>query len=276
MSKLERQQASPKRQDAGLWATLAKTHVAGAVLPWHQHRTGQLVFATSGVMLVETHFGRWTIPPQRALWVPPHHPHTIHVVSSTEMRTVYCQPELIAGCESFARHGEVHAVVASALIRELVLGLFNDQFDHATRHLMVCLLLQTLPQTPGLPTHLPMPVSDELRRVLTLLLETNRWQMPMHQIASSAAMSERTFSRRFTAEVGLSFRAWRQRARIVSSLDSLALNRPIKAIARTLHFASSAAYIASFRELLGCTPDAFRREDQGACDNSPVDGESKR
>jgi transcriptional regulator GlxA family with amidase domain len=89
----------------------------------------------------------------------------------------------------------VHAVIVSPLIRALVLGLFDDQFDHATRHAMVCLLLQTLRQTPSLPTHLPMPSSDGMRKAITLLLETNRWQISMYDIASMASMSERTFTR---------------------------------------------------------------------------------
>ncbi|HSV52247.1 MAG TPA: helix-turn-helix transcriptional regulator [Burkholderiaceae bacterium] len=264
MPKPDRQETSPKRQDAGLWATLARTHAAGSVLPRHQHRTGQLVFAVSGVMLVETHQARWTIPPQRALWVPPRHPHTIHIISNTEMRTVYCQPDLIAQCMAFVRQDEVHAVAASTLIKELVLGLFDAQFDHATRQLMACLLLQTLRQTPSLPTHLPMPASDGLRHAVALLLKTNRWQLPMHQLASVAAMSERSFTRRFTAEVGLSFRVWRQRARIIASLDLLASDRPIKTIAHTLQFESAAAYIAAFRALMGRTPNAFRQGNQGA------------
>jgi AraC-like DNA-binding protein len=266
MLQAERQPASSSRQDAGLWATLAKPHAAGTAVPWHQHRGGQLVFAVRGVMLVQTHAARWTVPPQRALWVPPSHLHSIQFVSNTEMRTVYCQPALIAGCESFSRRDEVHVVVASALIRELVLGLFDERFDHDTRHLMVSLLLQTLRQSADLPTHLPMPVSQALRDVLAMLLDTNRWHLPLHEIASAAAMSERTFSRRFAAETGLSFRAWRQRARIVASLDFLASGRSVKAIARSLHFASAAAFVASFRDALGCTPQTFRHDGLGGSD----------
>lgn len=259
MSDPERHSPSPSRQDAGLWATLAKTHPAGTVLPRHQHQRGQLVFATCGVMLVETLQARWTVPPQRALWVPPQHPHSIEVLSTADMRTVYCQPALTAQCGSFSRRSEVHAVVASPLIRQLVLGLFEPHFDHPTRHLMVSLLLRTLQHTPCLPTHLPMPASAALRTSLAPLLHDHQWQLPLHALAAAAAMSERSFTRRFTAEVGLSFRAWRQRARLIASLDLLAAGRPVKAIAHTLHFESAAAYSASFRELLGCTPNAFRQ-----------------
>jgi transcriptional regulator GlxA family with amidase domain len=252
------------RQDFGLWATLAKTHPAGTVLSRHQHQTGQLVFGASGVMLVETPLARWTVPPQRALWIPPGHAHAIHVISTTEMRTIYCQPALILQCESFTRQNEVHAAAASALIKELVLGLFDERFNRATRHLMVSLLLQTLRQTPSLPTHLPMPATEGLQRALALVLKPQGWRLPMHQLAAEAAMSERTFTRRFSAELGLSFRAWRQRARILSSLDLLTTDRSIKAIAHSLQFESAAAYVAAFRALLGNTPNAFRQEQRGA------------
>lgn len=248
------------RKDEGLWSTLAKPHAAGTRLAKHQHATGQLLFATSGVMLVETHAARWTVPPQRALWIPPRQPHAIHFLSATVLRTVYCQPALIAQCGAFTRQGDVHAVGASPLIQALVLGLFDAQFDHASRHLMVALLLQTLRQTTDLPVHLPMPQSEGLRRAVVRLLAGNQWLRPMHQLASDAAMSERTFSRRFAQEVGLSFRAWRQRARIVTSLDRLATDQPVKAIAQALQFESSAAYVAAFREVLATTPEAFRKE----------------
>lgn len=260
MSKPESQKVLPKRQNEGLWATLAKTHVVGTLLPKHQHQTGQLVFATNGVMLVETQGARWTVPPQRALWIPPGHIHAIHMLSNTALRTVYCQPELIEQTVPTAHLKEVHAVSVSPLIKELVLSLFDHQFDQATRYAMVCLLLQTLRQTPSLPTYLPMPRSHGLHRAIAHLLETKQWQLQMHEIASIAALSERTFSRRFAKEVGLNFRVWRQRARIVTTLDLLVSDRSIKSIANSLQFASAAAYIATFHSVLGCAPNAFRLE----------------
>ncbi|MES2937790.1 MAG: helix-turn-helix transcriptional regulator [Pseudomonadota bacterium] len=251
---------TPRRQDHGLWATLAKTHAAGAVLPRHQHGSGQLVFGTSGVMLVETANVRWTVPPQRALWIPHGQPHTVRTLSATQMRTVYFRPALVERCMPARQLGEVHAVAASPLIRELVLGLFDAQFDHPTREAMATLLLQALRQTPALPTSLPMPADPRLHRALALLLQSHGWHWPIERLAGEAAMSERSFTRHFTAEMGMSFRAWRQRARVIASLDLLNADRPIKAVARQLQFASDAAYVAAFRELLGCTPNAFRSQ----------------
>jgi transcriptional regulator GlxA family with amidase domain len=161
------------------------------------------------------------------------------------------------------------AAAASPLIRELVLGLFDEGLDLPTRQLMVSLLLQTLQQTSGLATHLPMPCSEGLRKAAALLLQTHHWQLQMHHLADVASMSERSFTRRFTAEVGLSFRAWRQRARIISSLGLLASGGSVKAVAQTLQFENAAAYIASFRAVLGDTPSAFRQARHVAPSSTP-------
>ncbi|WP_317205788.1 helix-turn-helix transcriptional regulator [Janthinobacterium sp.] len=258
MTNPERQEISPTRQNGDLWSALAKRHPQGALLPPHQHRAGQLIFATSGVMQVKTGQGHWTVPPQRALWVPPQHPHAIQMFSDTEMRTVYVQPALIGQCTGFARHRQVHALVASPLIKELVFGLFDTRRSHDMRELMAGLLLHALGEAATLPTYLPMPSEARLRTALTELMASNNWLLPMDEVASRAAMSGRTFTRRFSAEVGLSFRQWRQRARIVASLDLLAAHRATKFVAHAMGFASSAAYVAAFREVLGATPGTFR------------------
>jgi AraC-like DNA-binding protein/quercetin dioxygenase-like cupin family protein len=256
----ERQKISSKRQVGKReWRVLAKQHARGTLLPAHQHRTGQLVYAVSGVMLVETSASHWTIPPQRALWIPPQQPHAIRMLSRTEMRTIYVQPSLIKQCKGFIRQDEVHAIVASPLVKELVLCLFDERHGRDTHQLMARLLLHTLCEAESLATELPMPTDERLRRAVTTLIATNNWNLPMQELASVAAMSERSFTRHFSAEVGLSFRVWKQRARIAASLDLLAAHRSIKHIAHAMGFANPAAYVASFRELLGCTPNVFRQ-----------------
>ena len=45
----------------------AEDHPRGHYIVPHAHRRGQLVFARSGVMQVETAAGFWIVPPQRAV-----------------------------------------------------------------------------------------------------------------------------------------------------------------------------------------------------------------
>lgn len=217
-----------------------------------------MVFATQGVMLIETAQGRWTVPPQRALWIPPHEPHAIEMLTDTHMRTVYFHPSFIADCTAFTQRSIVHAVVASPMIKELVLGLFETERSDDMCALMAKLLLYALVETALLPTYLPMPADERIKNALSILMTKNVWRQSLDEVSAGAHMSSRTFTRRFTSEVGMSFRDWRQRARLVKSLDLLALNRSIKSIAHTLGFASTSAYCAAFRDLLGCIPSEFR------------------
>ncbi len=174
------------------------------------------------------------------------------------MRTVYFASPLIERSIGIAQRNDVHVVVASPLIRELVLGLFDEQRGQDMRHLMARLLLHALRESACLPTDLPMPLDVTLRKALTTLMTNNDWLLPLNEVAARVAMSERVFTRRFTADVGISFRVWRQRARIIASLDLLASNHSTKAIAQKVGFATPAAYASAFRDLLKCTPSMFR------------------
>lgn len=248
-----------KSQTAGAgWRVLARRHPRGLLLATHQHRDGQLVYALSGVMLVETSGSRWTVPPQRALWIPPGHPHAIRMLSGTEMRTVYFHPSLIAQAEGFVQKDRVHAALASPLLKALVLELFDRGHGDGTAQLMARLLLQSMCEALPLATELRLPSDERLRRAADRVLAYNGWSLPLHELAACAAMSERSFSRHFTQDVGLSFRAWKQQARILASLDMLAAGRSVKQVAAAIGFATDAAYVASFREMLGCTPTSFR------------------
>jgi AraC-like DNA-binding protein len=174
------------------------------------------------------------------------------------MRSVSFAPALLGVAAGFQRQADVHVISATPLIRELVAGLFVRPRAPAMRAQMAALLLQALDESPCLPTQLPMPTGARLQAALAGLAVADCGRLPLAEAASRAAMSERSFSRHFTAELGMSFRDWRQRARLIASLDLLASPRAIKDIAATLGFGDAAAYVSSFKALMGCTPGEFR------------------
>ena len=108
-------------------------------------------------MLVETGSKRWVIPPQRALWIPPFQEHTYSVLSATELRAVWFSPALISQCEPFKRKDEVHVIMATALFKELIAGLFSAEYRPASQRSMAVLLLDILSETQQISAELPMP-----------------------------------------------------------------------------------------------------------------------
>ena len=55
----------------------------------------------------------------------------------------------------------------------------------------------------------------------------------------------------------MSFKAWRQRARIVQAMDRLARGNAIAAVSAQTGFASTAAFSSAFRQVTAMTPTAF-------------------
>lgn len=248
---------APRHDEAIGWSKLAKSYRRGEVDLPHYHVEGQLLFATRGVMLVETGENRWVIPPQRALWLPPLQEHSYSLLSHTELRTIYFSRSLIEACTSFTKSSYVHVITATALVKELITGLFSDEYQAASHRTMALLLMEILSEAEQLSAELPMPQDERLSRAARELLVNHRWEASLSDLADIAAMSERTFSRLFIRDTGFSFRTWKQRARICASLDLLSNGIPIKQVAYQLGFSCPAAFTATFRSTLGTTPREF-------------------
>ena len=264
----KRHEASPERQDeparpTAPWTTLARRYAEGSRRPAHRHATAQLVFVAAGMLQVRTPQSQWTVLPQRALWLPPRQEHAIEALSAhAELRTVYFDPAWVDACcgaGAFARRAETHALECPALVRELVIALFDGRRAAATQARAAALLLHALGESACLPTRLPLPAAEPLRRAVLPLLSRRQGPCSLEDAAERAAMSPRNFTRRFAADTGMTFRAWRRQARLLASFDLLAGGRPVKAIAASLGFSSSSAYVAAFREAFGLTPEALRR-----------------
>jgi AraC-like DNA-binding protein len=248
---------APRHDDATGWSSTALRYQRGDTDPEHHHIEGQLLFATRGVMLVETEGHRWVIPPQRALWLPPLHIHSYTLLSQTDLRAVYFSTSLMAECTNFTKSDQVHVIHATALVKELIAGLFSVEYSGANQRKMALLLLEILSEASPLAAELPMPKDERLFCAARELLVGHRWEASLSDLAFIASMSERTFSRLFIKDTGFSFRNWKQRARICASLDLLANGIPIKQVAYQLGFSCPAAFTAAFRSILGLTPRHF-------------------
>jgi AraC-like DNA-binding protein len=248
---------APRHDEATGWSCTAISYQRGETDPPHHHIEGQLLFATRGVMLVETEGNRWVIPPQRALWLPPLQIHSYNLLSHTDLRAIYFSSSLIEECQNFTKSRQVHVITATALVKELIAGLFNADYTGPSQRKMALLILEILSEATPLTAELPMPHDERLNRATKELLVSHRWEASLSDLAHIANMSERTFSRMFIKDTGFSFRTWKQRARICASLDLLANGISIKQVSYQLGFSCPAAFTAAFRSILELTPRNF-------------------
>ena len=144
-------------------AGLAVDYEDGHRVRRHRHRRAQLLYAISGVMVVETEAGIWVVPPTRGVWVPAWVAHGIRMSGEPRMRTVFVEPGAAAHLPT-----QCCVLSISPLLRELMAAATEVPLDWqpGTRDgRLMMLLLDELRQEPVLPLHLPQPAEPRLARI---------------------------------------------------------------------------------------------------------------
>ncbi len=107
-------------------------------------------------------------------------------------------------------------------------------------------------------TFMPMPSDPRARRVAEQVLADPAGIRELGDLARAAGASQRTITRLFPAETDLTFKEWRQRARILASVEMLDSGHvAVSAVAARLGFSSAAAFGHAFRQVLGIAPGEF-------------------
>ena len=76
-------------------------------------------------------------------------------------------------------------------------------------------------------------------------------------LAARCGASEKTISRLFRRETGMSYQQWRQQWRLMKAVEMLATGQRITDTAMALDFASDSAFIYFFRTMTGMTPGRY-------------------
>ncbi len=109
---------------------------------------------------------------------------------------------------------------------------------------------------------LPVPgcAAESLSPVLTWMLENITVEHPVSSLAGRAAMSERTFARRFVAETGTTPHKWLSMQRVLHARNLLEeTDLSIESVATRSGFGTAALLRHHFRRVVGVAPQDYRR-----------------
>ncbi|NQD57215.1 helix-turn-helix transcriptional regulator [Pseudomonas sp. CM25] len=227
---------------------------AGSWTTRHQHDWVQFSYAISGVLGVYTHEGSYFAPPQWGVWIAEH-----EVVTSmrAEMRSLYVRRDACPWAAQQCRVLEV-TPLARELIKQFCLFPADYPEGDSVEARLVAVLLDQLRSLPEVGFSLPLPRHPGLLALCNGLIAAPDQPQTLQQWARQLGCSEKTLMRLFQRETGLSFRNWRQRMRLLSSLALLEAGENVTEAALGCGYDSTSAYIAAFKQLFGATPGELK------------------
>lgn len=202
-----------------------------------------------------TDAGSWIAPLNRVLWIPEGFSHEHRSYGTTDMRILF-MPQDVA--ELLPHHPA--ALVVSALAREAMLALTGPaDRSGGARDRLRRVIVDELTAAPEQPLHLPEPKDDRLRAVARLVEKDLANSATLGDLGRRVGASERTLSRLFRGETGMSYPQWRTELRVHRALLMLAEGRAVVDTALACGWANPSSFIEAFTSLVGQTPGAYSR-----------------
>lgn len=219
---------------------------------WHAHDTHQLLYANEGVLRVDVEGAMWRLPPGRGAWIRGRVSHRVITTRAT-LRTIYMHPAAVGIAEpvrifsvdAHARQMLIHAQSWSQEQREdplarlyfqTVMALFEAQWSHKQWAF-------------DLPT-----TEDALLQRAIDYAHANLAEASLDGAARAAFTSTRTLSRRFQAQLSITWRAYLSQARLIRAMDLLVAGMPVTDVAFEVGFESPSAFTKAFKQLTGQLP----------------------
>ncbi|QSB23914.1 AraC family transcriptional regulator [Curtobacterium sp. 24E2] len=224
------------------------------LLARHEHRRAQLLYGASGVMLVETDDGSWTVPTDRAVLIPPGVPHEVRMLDVSTW-SLYVEPDAVPWWPTRCAVVEVGPLLREVLRAANALDVPYD--DGGRDGTLVRLALHELQRVAPIPLSVSLPPRGVLRDLCRAYLAEPDVHVTNADWARAAAVSERTLDRHFRAATGVGPASWRVRARLLSSLPALRRGT-VTEVAGWLGYATPAAFTAAFSKAFGAPPSRFR------------------
>ena len=206
-------------------------------------------------MTVTTLLASYVVPPQRSVWMPAGVQHRIDARSDVSMRTLYIDTQSVKSLPE-----GVCILHVTPLLRELIISVVLEQPNYPPNGPVSRIMLVILDQIRTLPTvslALPMPTDSRALRIAKMLIDNAADKRDLDQWSSEVGASKRTLGRLFTAQTGMSFRAWRQQRRVLRAIELLATGESVTNIGLELGYDNTSAFIAMFRRCLGTTPARY-------------------
>ncbi|MFG3292052.1 AraC family transcriptional regulator [Streptomyces sp. NPDC048179] len=223
---------------------------SGHEIDAHRHDDHQIVYAGRGVLAVTTDAGSWVAPGTRAIWVPAGTVHAHRAYGELELHFLG-----LPATENPLGLDAPTVLAVGPLLRELIVAYTRGEDDDSPeRARLRAVLLDQLRAAPQQPLHLPTPTAPLLRELCAILRADPADDRTLKELGRVVGASDRTLSRLFRGDLGMTFPQWRTQLRLHHALILLADRTPGTTVAHACGWSSASAFIDAFRRAFGHTP----------------------
>jgi AraC-like DNA-binding protein len=226
----------------------------GGMVGAHRHEKSQLFFAISGEAVLDFDTNSFVLPPMSAAWIPGGTLHGSHYCGPAKVGMLYMDRRLAPPISSVGK-----PILMKPLLRELLARVFSEDVvltPDEPRHVrLFSVLLDELAASESARSGLQIPRDSRLQRLLAALMkDPSNIMMTAEAWGTRFGMSERTLSRLFRSELGMSFAQAREQIQIEHAVRQLEAGHSVNNVAFALGYKSPSAFIAMFKRNTGKTP----------------------
>jgi AraC-like DNA-binding protein len=229
---------------------------AGGSVGTHSHHKAQLFYAIAGDIVIESDAGCWMLPPLSAAWIPSGTAHASHYASTVKVGFLYIEPRLAPALNAICR-----PIFVNPLLRELLARIFFEGAaltPEEPKHVrLLSVLLDELASVDEALAALPIPRDPRLLRLVNALMKDPASKLTVDAWGARFGLSQRTLSRTFRREVGMSFAQWREQLQVNLAVQQLEAGQAVTRVAFALGYESPGAFIAMFKRNTGMTPGSL-------------------
>src|ERR1700683_4758071 len=235
------------------------------VTGWHFHHVHEIQSACRGMVEGKTEAGHYLLPPHQAAWIPAglHHQTTLN--AGVQTLAVLFEPGLVP-----VAGDRVRIIAVSALLREMMLyserwpisrtesGAGADSFFQALGYVVAEALDDERP--------LSLPAStDPVVTAATDYTLSHLDRVTVSEVTRATGVSERTLRRAFSTHLGMSWRSYLLRARVLRSMAMLAAqpDRSVLEVSIAVGFDDAGAFARCFARHCGENPSVYKRRING-------------
>jgi AraC-like DNA-binding protein len=230
------------------------------ILP-HTHQKAQLLYTEGGIVHISVPEKTYFLPARHYMWIPAGVEHSIHASSADIiMRNLYFPK----GEEESTFFEEIGVYPVNDLLMQLL--LFSNRWhgdirsDDKGNYTIAMAIKAILPSVSAfsLPLALPLPKNERLVKLIDFMRKNLHNPIVFSEICQEFGFSQRSLSRLFQADLGMSFIQFYTILRILKALQLLLEEKmPVNDVAIMVGYSSIPTFSNTFNNLMGFRPSDY-------------------